>query len=124
MQEVPEDTLKAVPSARGKTVTITNTVPDLTGRQRKTAADFVLENASVFRGYRLAWADAQEQHQTSPGIRCEDGGRTGVGQRGWYRSRRLMDGVGLATVARRHSAVERRLWETRPPRAIQLTGRT
>jgi len=33
-----------------QTVTITNTVADLTGRQPTTVADFVQENASVFRG--------------------------------------------------------------------------
>ena len=36
--------------AGGKTVTITNTVADLTGRPPRTVAEFVQENASVFRG--------------------------------------------------------------------------
>jgi hypothetical protein len=36
--------------ARGKTVTITNTVADLTGRPPRTVAEFVQEHASVFRG--------------------------------------------------------------------------
>ena len=36
--------------AGGKTVTITTTVADLTGRPPKTVAEFVQENASVFRG--------------------------------------------------------------------------
>jgi len=35
--------------AGGKTVTITNTVADLTGRPPRTVAEFVQENASVFR---------------------------------------------------------------------------
>jgi uncharacterized protein YbjT (DUF2867 family) len=38
--------------AGGKTVTITNTVADLTGRPPRTVAEFVQENASVFRGQR------------------------------------------------------------------------
>ena len=36
--------------AGGKTVTITNTVADLTGRPPRTVAEFVQEHASVFRG--------------------------------------------------------------------------
>ncbi|WP_187435116.1 SDR family oxidoreductase [Bradyrhizobium cytisi] len=36
--------------AGGKTVTITNTVAELTGRPPRTVAEFVQENASVFRG--------------------------------------------------------------------------
>ena len=36
--------------AGGRTVTITNTVADLTGRPPRTVAEFVQENASVFRG--------------------------------------------------------------------------
>ncbi len=36
--------------AGGKTVTITSTVADLTGRPPRTVAEFVQENASVFRG--------------------------------------------------------------------------
>jgi len=36
--------------AGGKTVTITNTVADLTGRPPRTVAEFVLEHASSFRG--------------------------------------------------------------------------
>jgi uncharacterized protein YbjT (DUF2867 family) len=36
--------------AGGKTVTITDTVADLTGRPPKTVAEFVQEHASVFRG--------------------------------------------------------------------------
>jgi hypothetical protein len=36
--------------AGGKTVTITNTVADLTGRPPRTVAEFVQEHASAFRG--------------------------------------------------------------------------
>ena len=36
--------------AGGKTVTITNTVADLTGRPPRTVAEFVQEHAAVFRG--------------------------------------------------------------------------
>jgi uncharacterized protein YbjT (DUF2867 family) len=36
--------------AGGKTVTITNTVAELTGRPARTVAEFVREHASVFRG--------------------------------------------------------------------------
>jgi uncharacterized protein YbjT (DUF2867 family) len=36
--------------AGGKTVTITNTVAELTGRPPRTVAEFVQEHASVFRG--------------------------------------------------------------------------
>ena len=36
--------------AGGKTVTITNTVADLTGRAPRTVSEFVQENASFFRG--------------------------------------------------------------------------
>jgi len=36
--------------AGGKAVTITNTVADLTGRPPRTAAEFVQEHASAFRG--------------------------------------------------------------------------
>ena len=36
--------------AGGKTLTITNTVADLTGRPPRTVAEFVQESASVFRG--------------------------------------------------------------------------
>jgi uncharacterized protein YbjT (DUF2867 family) len=36
--------------AGGKTVTITSTIADLTGRPPQTVAEFVQENASVFRG--------------------------------------------------------------------------
>ena len=36
--------------AGGKTVTISNTVADLTGRPPRTVAEFVQENVSVFRG--------------------------------------------------------------------------
>ena len=36
--------------AGGKTVTITNTVAELTGRPARTVAEFVQEHASVFRG--------------------------------------------------------------------------
>ena len=36
--------------AGGKTVTITNTVADLTGRPPRTVGEFVRENVSVFRG--------------------------------------------------------------------------
>ena len=36
--------------AGGKTVTITNTVADLTGRPPRTVAEFIQENASVFTG--------------------------------------------------------------------------
>jgi uncharacterized OsmC-like protein len=36
--------------AGGKTVTITNTVADLTGRPPRTVAEFVQEHAGVFRG--------------------------------------------------------------------------
>jgi uncharacterized protein YbjT (DUF2867 family) len=38
--------------AGGKTVTITNTVAELTGRPPRTVTEFVQENASVFRGER------------------------------------------------------------------------
>ena len=36
--------------AGGKTVTITNTVADLTGRPPRTVAEFVQEHAAAFRG--------------------------------------------------------------------------
>ena len=36
--------------AGGKTVTITNTIADLTGRPPRTVAEFVQEHASVFHG--------------------------------------------------------------------------
>jgi uncharacterized protein YbjT (DUF2867 family) len=36
--------------AGGKTVTITNTVAELTGRPARTVAEFVREHASAFRG--------------------------------------------------------------------------
>lgn len=36
--------------AGGKTVTITNTFAELTGRPARSVAEFVRENASVFRG--------------------------------------------------------------------------
>jgi len=36
--------------AGGKTVTITNTIAELTGKPPRTVAEFVRENASVFRG--------------------------------------------------------------------------
>ena len=34
----------------GKTVTITSTIPDLTGRAPRTVAEFVREHAAYFRG--------------------------------------------------------------------------
>ena len=40
----------AYQSAGGKTVTITTTVADLTGRPPRTVAGFVQATASVFRG--------------------------------------------------------------------------
>jgi len=43
--------------AGGKTVTITNTVADLTGRPPRTVAEFVLEHASVFR-CKAEWSNA------------------------------------------------------------------
>ena len=38
--------------AGGKTVTITTTVADLTGRPPRTVAEFAHEHAAVFRGAR------------------------------------------------------------------------
>jgi uncharacterized protein YbjT (DUF2867 family) len=43
--------IAAYQRAGGKTVTITNTVADLTGRQPRTVAEFAREYAAVFRGY-------------------------------------------------------------------------
>jgi uncharacterized protein YbjT (DUF2867 family) len=42
--------IAAYQRAGGKTVTITNTIADLTGRPPRTVAEFVREHASVFRG--------------------------------------------------------------------------
>ncbi|MET0709525.1 MAG: SDR family oxidoreductase [Tardiphaga sp.] len=42
--------IAAYQRAGGKTITITNTVADLTGRPPRTLAEFVREHASVFRG--------------------------------------------------------------------------
>jgi len=42
--------IAAYQRAGGKTVTITNTIADLTGRPPRTVAEFVREYASSFRG--------------------------------------------------------------------------
>ena len=42
--------IAAYQRAGGKTVTITNTIADLTGQPPRTVGDFVREHAAVFRG--------------------------------------------------------------------------
>jgi len=42
--------IAAYQRAGGKTVTITSTIADLSGRPRRTVAEFVREHASSFRG--------------------------------------------------------------------------